>query len=250
MIPYRSDSLSADLLFEDLLIERRNDLPAALSQARIRERRVGRIAASTAGVAGGALLMIMTFATFSPTPWRASGLLLGILFGTWPPRSSRRSRFTRSSARRRSRWAGNTRCSRASTTGSAGRSSSRGTRTSCLRISVIGLRRRSGISPGTRLKRGARVYRVARSSGRWSRPRSSGRTWASSRPCSRGSRGRSSCLGCSSSIDELLNEPAVDDGSGRPGSSLNAPIGVHRLNGRLGKNHKVKSLRSDCLTLY
>jgi hypothetical protein len=70
MIPYRSDSLSADLLFEDLLIERRNDLPAALSQARIRERRVGRIAASTAGVAGGALLMIMTFATFSPTPWR------------------------------------------------------------------------------------------------------------------------------------------------------------------------------------
>lgn len=80
---YRDGSFGADLRIDELVTERRSALPAALSQARVRERRVGRIVAGITGIAGGSLFMLLALVSFVMPPWRPSGDLQCILFGTW-----------------------------------------------------------------------------------------------------------------------------------------------------------------------
>jgi hypothetical protein len=80
---YRDASFGVDLRIDDLVTERRNALPAALSQARVRERRAGRIVAGITGIAGGSLLMLLAVASFVPRPARPNGDLQCLLFGAW-----------------------------------------------------------------------------------------------------------------------------------------------------------------------
>jgi hypothetical protein len=82
---YRDDSFAADLRYDDLREQRLEELPSALTVARIRERRVGRIAAGTAGI-GGALVLAGAAINFAMSgDWDAfrTGALGEILLGTW-----------------------------------------------------------------------------------------------------------------------------------------------------------------------
>lgn len=79
---YRHDALAADLRYGDLLEKRLEELPSALAVARVRERRVGRIAAGITGIAG-TLLLVIGALDLASTRSFSHGALGTVLLGTW-----------------------------------------------------------------------------------------------------------------------------------------------------------------------
>jgi hypothetical protein len=80
--PYRDDAVAAEIRYEDLFSRKLKELRSATIPARIQERRNGRIAAGSVGIAG-VVLMIVVGVTHIASHSHPRGVVSGILFGSW-----------------------------------------------------------------------------------------------------------------------------------------------------------------------